>query len=611
MRASMFAAVALIAPLGMTACVDDSSAPTGQSESALARQDCDVAIIGGGPGGVHTAYKLTTMHLTAGPVCLFEKSDHLGGRVGNNHTVGLTTQPFVNGGVAVERTGQTGTGGYRMYNSQYTYQLGQELAALGRPGQLSFLAQRSFSVLSAVANRGYNPSYGQSRYFTYSSSELEPLYHSPVSDDDLWTAMLCGPQVPTDANHYPQYENMTIPGLNRMSAREYLQWVARNVVSHQYGPQVAQYMLDAWRFRADFKGAIDAVSYLDFNAHDFNSGSVVYPIPSFQPYFDIMQQQILASGGRISFEEAVVSVNTRHDGDGYVLRTSRGNKVFANTVVIATPHAVLQQHRIIGDVIDRITDQAEFSAIEAASAITVTHQYGDGHSPNSGWWHQDIRFTGSNLLGAQLAGDAPPLLRSTNNFMIPGDRLPGCHRDWCDFTDTRFYNNTNEISLTDYHDFINVSRDVYNDDPDAVDNWVRLYDAGEQLSPGGGGNAAVNAQIVKSLRLMYPSVFTGNPAHEPRVRSTQVTVHKPAWYNLREGAFKKGFTNASILDWSQSPLPGEPVYLVGDSWNNNDSGWSDAAYQTSVYMLNSNYGTSIDPRDTTRILCIDGAISYP
>jgi ribulose 1,5-bisphosphate synthetase/thiazole synthase len=50
---------------------------------------CDVAIIGGGPGGVHTAYKLTTQHLTPGPVCLFEMKDHLGGRVGDNVKNGI------------------------------------------------------------------------------------------------------------------------------------------------------------------------------------------------------------------------------------------------------------------------------------------------------------------------------------------------------------------------------------------------------------------------------------------------------------------------------------------------------------------------------------------
>jgi predicted NAD/FAD-binding protein len=41
--------------------------------------DCQVAIIGGGAGGLHTAFRLgPTMHAN---VCLFEKEDQLGGRV--------------------------------------------------------------------------------------------------------------------------------------------------------------------------------------------------------------------------------------------------------------------------------------------------------------------------------------------------------------------------------------------------------------------------------------------------------------------------------------------------------------------------------------------------
>src|SRR5262245_50995567 len=113
---------------------------------------CDVVIVGGGPGGVHTAYKLATMHLTQGPVCLFEKDDHLGGRVGNNVNVGFAGQPFVNKNVAVLNSGQTGAGGYRMYFNQYTYKLGKELASIGKPGQLTFLSQNSFSRLSGIEN---------------------------------------------------------------------------------------------------------------------------------------------------------------------------------------------------------------------------------------------------------------------------------------------------------------------------------------------------------------------------------------------------------------------------------------------------------------------------
>ena len=182
---------------------------------------------------------------------------------------------------------------------------------------------------------------------------------------------------------------------------------------------------------------------------------------------------------------------------------------------------------------------------------------------------------------------------------------------WCDFRNRFFFNNTNELPLTPYHDFINVCRSVYNDQREAVDNWVALYSAGEALAPGGGGNAAVNRQIRRSFRLMYPTVFTGNEATEPAILATQVTVHAPAWYNLRAGALAHGVTNDSLFAWSLAPLAGEQVYLVGDAWRPDLSGWSEAAYKGSTYVLNRYFGAHIDPKEEDSIKCVNGDIVDP
>lgn len=589
---------------------------TGEESEALGALSCDVAIIGGGPGGVHTAYKLTKKHLTAGPVCLFEMTDHLGGRVGNNHDVGLATQSFVNNGVTVAHTGQTGTGGYRMYKNQYTYALGQELAALGAPGQLSFVVQDSFSRLEAVENRGYNRKYKEARYFTYDNygiaKAFAPLYSSPINNNDIWKALLCGPQVPVDATHTPRYDQMAIPGLATMTSGDYLEWVAANVISPAHGPEVAQYMLDTWRFRGDFESPSDAAAFLEFNAKDYTGGATYYPIPSFQPYFDIMADQIQQSGGQIYLNEKVVSVSTRASGPRYSLTTASGGAVTANTVIIATPHSALRSGAISGDVISAITSQLPFQYVSSSNAVTVTHQFGDGVTPGSGYWHGDITYPSTSaLLGPQLGSTAAPLRRTTNNVMIPGDKLPGCDDPSCDFTGTLFFNNTNEMPLTPYHDFINVSRSVYNDEREAVDNWIALYEAGEALAPGGGGYAAINKQILKSLRVMYPKVFTGDPAAEPHILATHMTVHKPAWFNLKAGALAAGLSNDALFQWSLSPLPGERVYLVSDSWRTDLSGWSDGAYKGSVYVLNRYFGANVDPKEESTIHCVNGDIVDP
>ncbi|MFO0760836.1 MAG: FAD/NAD(P)-binding protein [Byssovorax sp.] len=588
--------------------------------SAAATLQCDVAIVGGGPGGVHTAYQLATKHLTAGPICLFEMEDHLGGRVGDNVKVGFSGKAFKNQGVKVKNSGETGTGGYRMYGNQYTYALGQQLAALGKPGQLTFLEQNSFSQLTEVENPGLNPAYNKARYFSYTTSDagqLAPLYNSPVNDNDLWTAMLCGPQVPVDEHNVPQYRQMAIPGLGTMSTAEYLEWVTANVISPQNGPEVAQYMRDTWRFRSDFTEPNDTVGYLEFTAKDFTGGPVIYPIPSFQPYFEIMAGETTKNGGKIYMEEKVLSVETRATGPRYALTTTRHN-VRANKVILAVPREALHVSApgappggITGNVIDQITSQAPFNGSASTISITITHQFGDGVTPNSGWWHGDISYPNNGkLLGPQLGPGDSPLRRSINDFSINGDVLPCCHHAGCDFTDVGFSTNVNELPLTDYHDFINVSRSVYQDRRDAVNNWIALYEAGEALSPGG-GNAAVNKQILKSFRRMYPKVFTGNPLTEPPILDTFVEVHDPAWYNLRQGAQGAGITSDILFAWSLHPLANEQVYMVGDAWRTDESGWSDAAYKGSIYVLDTYFGANIDPMEGGTIGCVDGQIGNP
>src|SRR5262249_274492 len=197
----------------------------------------------------------------------------------------------------------------------------------------------SFSRLAAIENQGFNPKFTADSYFTYNNGGVAkffaPLYFSPVNDNDMWKVLLCGPQVPLDTNSFPRYRQMAIPGLGNMSTPHNLEGVAANVIAPGHGTEVAQYLLDVWRFRGDFDSPNDAVSYLEYNAKDFTGGTVYYPIPSFQPYFDIMAAQTTGAGGHIYLGEAVLSIATQSSGPRYLLQTTK-NSVTANTVIIAT-----------------------------------------------------------------------------------------------------------------------------------------------------------------------------------------------------------------------------------------------------------------------------------
>jgi hypothetical protein len=117
---------------------------------------------------------------------------------------------------------------------------------------------------------------------------------------------------------------------------------------------------------------------------------------------------------------------------------------------------------------------------------------------------------------------------------------------------------------------------VYSDDRACVDKNLTLYGDG-----GVTGDQALNAEILKSLRVLFPAVFDGT-ANEPQITKTDVNVHEEAWFYLKTGATANGVTNKSLFDWSVTPVAGKNIYLVGDTWYPLGSGWSNAAYISSI-----------------------------
>lgn len=53
---------------------------------------CSVAVVGGGPGGLYSAWRLMNGTNLNGTVCLFEASTQFGGRIITLHEEGLTAE---------------------------------------------------------------------------------------------------------------------------------------------------------------------------------------------------------------------------------------------------------------------------------------------------------------------------------------------------------------------------------------------------------------------------------------------------------------------------------------------------------------------------------------
>ena len=120
-----------------------------------------------------------------------------------------------------------------------------------------------------------------------------------------------------------------------------------------------------------------------------------------------------------------------------------------------------------------------------------------------------------------------------------------------------------------------VTRSVYDDDVACVEFWKNTAKR---------STSAVETEIRRGLEYLFPEVDIPEPD------KTHVQVWPAGWYWLRGGS---RFMNSDIARWAIEPLRGENVAMVGDSYNPQRSGWSDAAYKSSINMLNERFGCEL------------------
>lgn len=458
---------------------------------------CEVAIIGGGAGGLHTAFRLSP-DLGDG-VCLFEKEAALGGRIHDVSQGGDAAAPKV------------GTGARRvMEGQQVLFDLAEELGLTLEAPTLQ---------ADLIAARGG---------FAFSKEDLLPLYPTitPDASGDTETAM---------------YDQLRF-GPERANAGTYDDFPA--YVRAVVGDEGYAFLRDMTRFRADFTYPLDANSYLDWLDEEWDvccTGS--YPVGGMSAFIRGMQAAVEADGGQIFTSEPVQRIDRGEDG--YTLVTS-GRTLTATKVVIAVPPQALAY--IDGDVADDIRAQAIYDDIVGVKVVTITQWW-----PES-WWTQVVNPDGGED-----------------------------NRIWRAWTTEHCLNHI-EIPLEPYLADAHVTRSVYNDDATCTEYW-------EDLLATGGMDA-----VIADVQLGLEHLFDGNGVTEPAELTlptpleTHVQFWPDAWHWLGAGT---AASNADLVSWAVEPLPGEQVALVGEAYNVQRSGWSDAAYKSSIHLLNERYGMSL------------------
>jgi hypothetical protein len=328
--------VAALALVAGVACGDDDGAggaDAGPDAMVGELLECDVAIVGGGAGGLHTAFRLApTM---GAKVCLFEKEAALGGRI---HDI-----PMNEGD---PQSPVFGTGARRVMEGQTVlFDLATELnLTLETPGL----------TIDQVNARGT---------FAFGKDAFAPLYPTMTLDPDgndhesyLYDALRFGP--------------------TRAMATSYADF--RAYIRDTVGEESFQFLHDMSRFRADFEYPLDARGYLDYLDEEWDvCCTPSYPVGGMSAFIRGMEAKAVADGARLFTGEPVARISRA--GSGYELVTSK-HTVRAGKVVIAVPPEGLEH--IHGDVAEAIKAQPEYQAIIAVRVVTVTQWWPEA------WWEQ-------------------------------------------------------------------------------------------------------------------------------------------------------------------------------------------------------------------------------
>lgn len=516
------------------------------SSDGPASLHCEVAIVGAGAGGLYTALQLSAHPEALGPgrtaadVCLFEKEDEVGGR--------LKAVPL---DASDPQSPVFGVGGRRI--------LPGHTVLLDLVAELGVALEQPVPPLDLMYVRGeFSLDVDPTGHQDGKQDRLLPLFDAEAVAADIPPEILelAGGEV-----EYAAYLQLFAIGSDPNTDFSLFPDFSAYIIGN-LGLPAYVYMRDVTRFRGEmsardvappapgeFAYAADVRNFIDFLTTEFNDhGTPYYPVGSMRAITAGMADVARQRGVRIYTAEPVLSVDRA--GARYRLDTER-HDVSAARVILAVPPLALS--KIGGEVVDAIRAQPEFN-FKNQQIVTITQWW-----PYS-WW-EPIRYT----------HDASPDGRIWRAWT---DRSAGCGT---------FLEIPMEPSSASQH----VTRSVYSDDPVCIEFWRNTY--AEH------GVAGIEAEIEANFELMFNDngLTTPDIGELPPPVKTYFQYWPAAWSFLGEGT---PTTNQEIVLWALDPLrTGEWVSLVGEAYNPYRSGWSVAAYQSAVVLLNRRYGFDLDP----------------
>lgn len=297
------------------------------ADAATPLISADVAILGGGAAGLHTAYRLTQS--TGLSVCLVEGRERLGGRI---YDVALDpSRPDL----------VFGTGALRVMETQdYVFGLADELG-------ISFQPEPWQDDL--ISARGT---------FTNNSDDTLAAAYPLVSQGEgpLYDELRFGP-LRAQAASFPDF---------------------RSYVRAAVGTQGYHFLTDVFRFRADFMANLDARGYLDYLDEEWDvCCTPSYPVGGMSQFIKGMAAGARQAGASIRLAEPVTTISRGSKPYRYVIRTPKST-IRAKRLVIGIDAQAFAE--VGGPVAEAIKAAGQFQDLLGIKVATVAQRW------PSAWW---------------------------------------------------------------------------------------------------------------------------------------------------------------------------------------------------------------------------------
>lgn len=300
--------------------------------------DCKVVIIGGGVGGIHTAYQLSKLPPSDNGVnvCLFEKEPRLGGRV---HDVAhdKNTPDLV-----------YGLGALRVLEGQ------EQIFALAQ--ELGIRLVRTPYESDLINTRGQ---------FAFSSDQINMLAFPTLSKAFIDTS-----------GYGTEAAFIALLLENRLRAKNFfdVRSFARTILM----PEGFQFLHDVTRLRSEFIRPVDIEAFFAYYLEEARQGSVPsYPVGGMSQFINKMEDRAVLNGARIFLAEPVIRIEKQEGGGAYQIITEH-RIAHAEHVVVATEAMALKH--IKGPITKAITKTAQFQDLMPIEVVVINQQW------PSRWW---------------------------------------------------------------------------------------------------------------------------------------------------------------------------------------------------------------------------------